>query len=258
MKILQQSIVSLAAKGMRLDGRKLDQIRDIVIEASPIEKAEGSAIVKLGRTKVIAGVKIGVGQPFSDRPGSGVLMTGAEFSPISSPDFEPGPPRDNSIELARVVDRGIRESQAIDLDKLCIEPGEKVWMVFVDINILDNFGNLIDAAALASAVALSRAVFPKYEDGAVIFTEKTKKKLPVACLPIACTSFKVGERLLLDATREEEEAAGARITVTTRDDGNVAAIQKGGEEGITPAEIEHALDMAVEKGKEIRKLVKQA
>ena len=256
MNIQEQNIVSLAAKNTRLDGRKLDQIRDIVVEMNPIEKAEGSALVKLGRTKVIAGVKVGVGTPFSDRPNSGVLMTGAEFSPISSPDFEPGPPRDNSIELARVVDRGIRESKAIDLDKLCIEPGEKVWMVFVDINILDNFGNLIDAAALASAAALNNAVFPKYEDGAVVFTEKTKKKLPVSCRPVACTSFKVGDYLLLDANREEEDAAGARITVTTRDDGNIAAIQKGGEEGLTHAEIEKALDLAVVKCKEMRKLIK--
>jgi exosome complex component RRP42 len=192
MMIQDQSIANLAAKNTRLDGRKLDQIRDIVVDTNAAGKAEGSALVRLGRTKVIAGVKVGVGEPFSDRPESGVLMTGAEFSPISSPDFEPGPPRENSIELARVVDRGIRESGAIDLDKLCIEPKEKVWMVFVDINILDNFGNLIDAAALASAAALNQAVFPKYEDGAVVFTEKTKKKLPVKYKPVACTSFKVG------------------------------------------------------------------
>jgi exosome complex RNA-binding protein Rrp42 (RNase PH superfamily) len=44
--------------------------------------------------------------------------------------------------------------------------------------------------------------------------------------------------------------------VTTRDDGNVAAIQKGGEAGLTPDEIGHALDLAVVKGEEMRKLIK--
>ncbi|MEK7831904.1 MAG: hypothetical protein AAB401_12500, partial [Acidobacteriota bacterium] len=47
------------------------------------------------------------------------------------------------IELARVVDRGLRESHCIDLDKLVIKPGEKVFTVFVDIHILDHQGNLI-------------------------------------------------------------------------------------------------------------------
>ncbi len=254
MIIQEEFIARLAEKKARMDGRRLDQIRDIVIE-KPIEKAEGAALVHLGRTKVIAGVKLGVGEPFSDRPDEGVLMTGAEFSPISSPDFEPGPPRDNSIELARVVDRGIRESGAVDMKKLCIEAGEKVWMLFIDINILDNFGNLIDAAALAASTALSRAVFPKYEDGAVVYTEKTTKKVPVKYKPVAVTSFKIGNHMLLDANREEEDASRARLTVTTRDDGNIAAMQKGGTASISPAEIDAALDMAVDKGKEIRKLI---
>ncbi len=254
--ILQENFISkLVSKNLRMDGRRLDQIREIVIDPKPIEKAEGSALVQLGKTQVIAGVKLDIGAPFSDKPDEGVLMTGAEFSPISSPDFEPGPPRENSIELARVVDRGIRESSTLDMSKLCIEPGEKVWMLFVDINILDNFGNLIDAAALAAATALNRAVFPKYEDGAVIHTEKSKKKVPVKYKPVACTFSKIGDYLLLDANREEEDAASARLTITTRDDGNVVAMQKGGSETLSIADIGSALDLAVLKGKEIRKLI---
>jgi exosome complex component RRP42 len=254
---LQENFISrLASKSTRIDGRRLDQIREIVIDPKPVAKAEGSALVRLGRTQVIAGVKLGVGEPFSDRPNDGVLMTGAEFSPISSPDFEPGPPREESIELARVVDRGIRESGTIDLSKLCIEKGEKVWMVFVDINILDNFGNLIDAAALASATALNQAMFPKYEDGAVVFTEKSKKKLPVKYKPVACTCAKVGNHLLLDPSREEEDASTARLTVTTRDDGNVVAIQKGSTDTLTIEDVGTVLDLAVQKGKDIRKLIK--
>ncbi len=71
------------------------------------------------------------GEPYSDSPESGVMTTAAELIPLASPDFESGPPRENAIELARVVDRGIRESEVIELDKLCIEPWEKVWIVFI-------------------------------------------------------------------------------------------------------------------------------
>jgi exosome complex component RRP42 len=213
--------------------------------------------VKLGKTKVIAGVKLDVGEPFSDRPDEGVLMTGAEFSPISSPDFEPGPPSEESVELARVVDRGIRESNAINLKNLCIKNGEKVWMVYVDINILDHFGNLIDASAIAATAALKSAVFPKLDkEGKVdLLAEKTKKKLPLDHLPIACTFHRVDGRLLLDADRDEEKAASARLTITTRDDGSVCAVQKGGDEGLTTEEVLHAVETSIKKGKEIRKLV---
>lgn len=256
MTLQEDFIMKLVSKNSRTDGRKFDQTRKIVIEKNPAVKAEGSALVKLGRTKVMVGVKLDVGQPFQDRPDEGVLMTSAEFSPISSPDFEPGPPRDPSIELARVIDRGIRESRAIDLKKLCIKKGEKVWMVFVDINILDNFGNLIDASALGAAAALNNAVFPKYEDDAVVYTEKTKKKLPVEYTPVACTFSKIGNQMLIDPDIDEENAANCRLTITTRDDGHVCAIQKGGTGDLSMEDVEKALDLAVKNGKETRKLLK--
>jgi len=255
--ILQNNFVAkLAASNTRIDGRKLDEIRHIVIDSHPIDKAEGSALVKLGNTKVMAGVKLFVGQPFPDKPDEGVLMTSAEFSPISYSDFESGPPSEESIELARIVDRGIRESNAIDMKKLCVKEGEKVWMVFIDINILDNFGNLIDASALASAVALNQAVFPKYEDDKVIVTEKTKKKLPVTCTPIACTFVKVGSHVMIDPTLDEETASSCRLTISTKDDGNVCAMQKGGAGSLTMEDIERLLDLSVERGRELRKLAK--
>ncbi len=258
MKVQDEFIRKLASGGKRSDGRKMDEYRKITIDTKPIEKAEGCALVTMGKTKVIAGVKLAVGEPFPDRPDEGVLMAGAEFSPISSPDFEPGPPSEESIELARVVDRGIRESGAIDVKKLCIKKGESVWIVNLDINILDNFGNLLDASALAASAALSTAVFPPLDkEGRVdVLAPKTKTKLPVKYKPVACTFWKVGDRLLLDPTREEENASVARLTVTTRDDGNVCAVQKGGSTGLTTEEINSAVETSVNTGKEMRKLIK--
>jgi exosome complex component RRP42 len=258
MNVQNEFVKRLAHKGERADARKFDEVRKIVIEARPIDKAEGSALVYLGKTKVIAGVKLEIGTPFPDKSDEGVLMSNAEFSPISSPDFEPGPPRDDSVELARVVDRGVRESKALDVKKLCIKAGEKVWMVNIDINILDNFGNLIDASALAASAALKNTVFPQVtKDNKVdAYAEKSKKKLPLTCVPIACTFFKVGGKMLIDANKDEEEASTARLTITTRDDGNVCAIQKGGSEGLTTEEVLWAIDTSIKKGKEIRKLIK--
>jgi len=258
MKVQDEFVRKLAAEGRRADGRKMDEYRKIEITNRPIDKAEGSALVKIGKTQVMAGVKLGIGEPFPDRPDEGVLMTGAEFSPIASPDFEPGPPREDSIELARVVDRGIRESGAVDMKKLCIKKGEKVWMLFVDINILDNAGNLLDAAAIGAAAALNNTLFPPVDkEGRIdVIAPKTKKKLPVKYIPIACTFYKVGGKLLLDPTREEENASAARLTVTSRDDGHLCAIQKGGSAGLATEEIMQAVVSSVKKGQEIRKLIK--
>ena len=158
--IKRDYIYKLAEQGKRIDGRGFDEYRKIEIETGIITKAEGSARVKIGNTQVMAGVKMDVGEPYSDSPDSGVMTTAAELIPMASPDFESGPPRENAIELARVVDRGIRESGIIEVDKLCIEPGEKVWIVFIDLHILDYDGNLFDAASLAALAALSTAVFP--------------------------------------------------------------------------------------------------
>jgi len=149
-KVKLKQIEGLLEKGKRLDDRGLLDTREIKIEQGLIERAEGSARCLLGKSEVLAGVKVETGEPFPDTPNEGVMTVNAELVPLASPNFEPGPPDENSIELARVVDRGIRESHAIDTEKLCIEPGKKVFVVFVDVYVLNHDGNLIDCAALAA------------------------------------------------------------------------------------------------------------
>lgn len=247
--------LELIQKGKRIDGRKFDEFRPIEIKENAIERAEGSAQVKIGETEVIVGVKLNLGEPFSDTPEQGILIVNAEFNPLASPDFEPGPPGEDAIELARIVDRGIRESECIELNKLCIKPGEKVWAVFVDIDIINHQGNLIDCAALAALTALTNAKMPKLEDEKII-REKTENKLPVVFKPITLTVGKVGNTLLLDPTLEEESVLEAKFSVATREDGKICAMQKQGKKELTASEIEKIIDLAVEKSKEMRKLIK--
>ena len=141
--VSRESMIELLKNNKRIDERGLYDYRKIKINKNVVPKAEGSAEVFLGNTHVIAGVKMDLGTPFPDRPDEGVLITNAEFVPLASPDFEPGSPKPDSIEMARVVDRAIRESKAIDTKSLCIEPGKKVWTIFVDIYVIDYDGNLI-------------------------------------------------------------------------------------------------------------------
>lgn len=255
-RIRQKQIAQLIASRKRLDGRELTDYREIKVETGLVEKAEGSALVHIGRTKVLSGVKIELGDPFSDRPNDGVLTVNSEFVPLASPEFEAGPPREESIELSRVVDRGIRESKAIDLEKLCIIPGKKVFVVFVDIYVLNHDGNLIDAAALASLAALLNTKIFKYQlkdDEVEIVPGFTQ--LQVKNYPIAVTFARINGNLVVDPWLDEEEVMDARFTVTFEKDGKICAMQKGLQGVFTKEEILEAVSIGKQKAEEIRKLV---
>ena len=247
-------ILKLIEKDERIDGRKLDEFRKITVEKGNIKRAEGSARVKIGKTDVIAGIKMEINKPFPDMPNMGTMRTGAEFSPIASPDFETGPPGEDATELARVVDRGVRESESIDFEKLCLEEGEKAWQVFIDIHIINHDGNLIDASALAAVAALSITKIPEVEDDKIM-RDKLVKKLPLLHRPITVSVGKISDKFMIDPTKEEEEFLSSKLTVAVREDGNVCAMQKSGNEPISDEDFEKMLDLAVKKTKELRKLI---
>jgi exosome complex component RRP42 len=256
-RVKQKQIAQTIAKGKRLDGRDLTDYREIKIEQGIIEKAEGSARILLGKTEVLVGIKIEFGEPFSDTPNEGVLTVNAELVPLASPTFEPGPPDENSIELARVVDRGIRESKAIDTEALCIEPGKKVFVVFVDVYVLNHDGNLIDASTLAAVAALLNTKMANYE----IKDDEVKIKsgytpLPMKRHPITVTFAKISDKLVVDPWLEEEQVMDARISMAIDEEGNICAIQKGGSGYFTPQEVSEAAKMAKERAGEIRKKLK--
>ncbi len=249
-EIRRDYIVNQLKEGKRTDGRGLKDVREIKYEINLIETADGSAKVSYGDTTVIAGIKIMPGTPFADKPESGVLTTGAELIPLAHSSFESGPPGEDAIELARVVDRGIRESGMIDVDKLCITPGQEVWMCYVDIYVTDYDGNLFDACNLAAVLAIRNAVIPgkRYDKGDDV-------PLPVTCTPVSVTFAKIGNDLIVDPNFDEENIASARLTVTTDDNGNFRAMQKGGQGSISLDELSACLDMSVETGVEIRKII---
>jgi exosome complex component RRP42 len=253
-KVKRKQIEQLLEKDNRLDGRGLLEHREMKLEQGLIERAEGSARVLLGKTEVVVGIKVEMGEPFSDTPNEGVLTVNAELVPFASPDYEPGPPDENSIELARVVDRGIRESKMIDTEKLVIEPGKKVFVVFVDIYVLNYDGNLIDASALAAVAALSNTKMSKYEiEEGEVKIRSGYEQLPLKKHPITVTCAKIGNKLIVDPWVEEEQIADARISFAIDDDDNICAIQKGGRGYFEPLQVFEAAKIAKEKAKELRK-----
>ncbi len=257
--IRKSQMVQLLADGKRMDERALDEHRPLKIETGIIPKANGSARVTLGNTQVIAGVKIATGTPFPDTPDKGLLVVNAEILPMSSPYAEPGPPSEEAIELARVVDRGIRESEMVDLTKLCLIPGKSVVTVFVDCNVMNVDGNLFDATSYAVVAALRTSKMKKYvvKDDKV---EATDEVVPVKVekTPVSVTLARIGDRLVVDPNAEEEASMDMRVTITTDDDGNVVASQKGEASTIRPAQVLEAVDTSIKVGNGIRKLILEA
>ncbi len=257
----KQSMTSLIEKGLRIDGRKLNEYREITIIPNYIAKAEGSAYVKVGGTVVIAGLKVGVGTPFPDTPNDGVITVNAEFVPFASPTFEPGPPDENAIELARVIDRSIRELRAVDLSKLAIIPGEKVYILWLDIYVFDHDGNLLDASMLAAMTTLLTAKIPK----AIVKDEKNVElskeewiPLPINNKVVTVTVGKVNNKLIIDPTVDEEQILECKLAVSISEDGRLAGMQKMGTGVFTEDEVLEAVKLAKEASKTLFAKINEA
>ena len=251
-------ISTLEKDGVRLDGRKPMEIRPIRLVVDFGEKAEGSATLSLGKTKIAVGIKTSAGNPFPDTPEDGVLITNLELPPLASPLYETGPPRAQAIELSRVVDRGIRESNAVALDKLLIAPGH-VWILFVDGYVMDDYGNVIDAMSMASMAALAstkipKAIFDDVEETLIVQDEKDE--LALNTMIATFTFAKIGGFIVVDPDINEERAMIARFTVSVTDNGLICALQKGEAGTFTQEEVSMMLHKARELAPERIKMIR--
>ncbi|MFW5846977.1 MAG: exosome complex protein Rrp42 [Nanoarchaeota archaeon] len=254
-KITRERIKEYLNNGKRFDSRKLDEFREFSVELGVSKNAEGSAKVKIGETEVIAGIKMDMTEPYPDSPNKGNLMVTAELLALSSPRFENGPPKFDAIEIGRVIDRGIRESNVIDLEKLCIKEGEKVWNIFIDIYSINDDGNLLDAAGIAAIIALKNSKIPKYdkENEKVIHGEWTEENIPMKKdVPLPITFHKIGNAIIIDPTLEEEDISETRITIGSSK-GTINSIQKSREAVLTEKEMIEILDKVEKRSEELNK-----
>jgi exosome complex component RRP42 len=253
-RLKRKKIEEVLAAGKRMDGRDLIEFRDIQLKTDFLEKPEGSAEVRLGKTHVVIGVKAGLGTPFEDTPDEGVLMVNAEYTPVAHPTWEPGPPPLGAIELARVVDRGLRSAEILNMEDLGLVSGEKVYIIFVDLYVLNWDGNLIDACGVGALAALKNSKIPGYKVSKKKEVSETGryKKLKLRSEPIPITITKIDKFFVVDATADEEEVADGRLTVTLDENNNVTTLQKSGPIGFTIDEIKECVNIASEKAVEMR------
>jgi exosome complex component RRP42 len=261
-RVKSESLISMLKRGLRSDQRDLVSPRNITIEVGVIEKANGSALVKLGKTQVLVGIKIEPGKPFPDTPDEGVLQVNSELVPMASPVFEPGPPDENAIELARVIDRSLRDPKAIDLKSLVIRPGEKAWVLWVDIYVLDYDGNYFDASMLGVMAALMNTKLPEYEETEsgelIVHRDKLTTPLKLNKRVVLVTTAKIGDYIVVDPNLDEELIADARLTLAFDEEGNIVGAQKSSIGGYTRSELSRAIEVSRKASQIYFKLLDQA
>lgn len=168
------------------------------------------------------------------------------------------PPGEDSVEFARVVDRGIRHSNIVDYAKLCLIPEQNVFIIFIDLYVISFDGNLFDAGILAAVSALLTAKLPRTEivdNDVVVLGEQYSKSdwlpLPITNKAVSVTIAKIGNKLLVDPNENEERVMDSRITITVDESEQICSIQKGREGSFTAEEILEAVDTTIEKSKDL-------
>ncbi len=259
-KLKRSKILDLLQEGKRIDGRALDEIRPLSIDIDVVPHANGSARVRLGDTEIVSGIKVQPDRPFPDMGDKGIFICTAEILPLAHPSAETVPPQPDVIELARVVDRGIRESGMIDLSQFVLEKDKSVIGLFADSVVTDHDGNLFDACSYASVAAIITSKIPKWEmkDDIPVLIENQESDAPITTIPISVTMGRIGEFIIVDPNIDEWGCLDARITITTNSDGNIVALQKGGSDGFTLEQLVKCSELSIAVGKKIREIVKQA
>ena len=139
---------------IRVDGRAAGMGRPVSLSLRR-QESMSTAELSMGRTVVLADVTAELTQPFPGRPSEGMLQFRVDNSAlVPTSGREAGRPSPAALELDRAIEWAVRDSQALDTEALCVISGEHVWSVRVEVCVLNDDGNLIDACVLAAMAAL--------------------------------------------------------------------------------------------------------
>ncbi len=266
---------SLRENKLRIDGRRNYDFRSLKLtfgenfnhsSTNRTTNQTGHVTVQLGTTRVIAIVSSEIVEPFPDRPTEGFFHFNVELSPMADPSFEArSHSSEFSIELGRVVERGLRESRSIDTEALCLVAGQQVWSIRVDIHIVDNGGNLIDCSSIATIAALlhfRRPFTTTIGNSVTVHSLEDREPVPLSIhhIPISITFgfFDDGKNIVVDPSLKEELVMDGRMTLTLNSHREICAVQKGGGTPLTVDQILQCTRIAAVKVEEITEILQQA
>ena len=216
--------------GIRPDGRPVGRCRPTTIGLDVVSTADGSALVKIGSTTALAGVKLEVMRPTEDQPQQGKIEAHVEMSAMASPSQRPGRFAEDAVSAEQRIKSCLEASCAVHLEDLCIDTGKAAWCAYLDIYILNAAGSLLDTALLAAMAALASTRLPHVvmnEQGKVVSapTEKqtSSARLNLHSLPVAVSSGTFQDKLIVDPTADEEALLDNSIVIIVDDHGKLLA-----------------------------------
>jgi ribonuclease PH len=192
------------------EGRRPDELRPVEIVPGFVEQAHGSALISLGRTRVLCTATVEDGVPrWLEGKGQGWLTAEYGMLPASGGsrirrEASEGRQKGRTVEIQRLIGRAIRG--AYDLRGL----GERT--VWLDCDVIQADGGTRTAAVSGAWVALVLAA------QAVGFTEPEEQ---VAAVSLGV----VGGELLLDLDYREDSSADVDMNVVMTAAGRVIEIQ---------------------------------
>lgn len=236
-----------------------------------VSSADASALVKVGSTTVLAGIKCEVMRTADDRPNEGQLAIEVEMAPLCSAEARPGRSSEAALVLADQMS-SLLSSDVLDLKQLCIDPGKAAWAAYVDVYVLDADGSLHDACLLAITAALSTLHLPRVvlnEEGNVVPAGssaaaepagvRTKAALQLTTTLTSTTCALHKGKLLVDPTFEEEKLVEAVAIAVVDEHGELVRLSKpGGGAGVNMDLVHQCHEAAKARGAEMRVLLRDA
>lgn len=211
-----------------------------------MKSAAGSAVVRMGSTAVVAGVKLETGyEP--------CLVPNIDLGPFCSAKFKPGPPGDLAMSIAARLDDLVKATKLLPLERLVIEEGKAAWVIYIDIVCLNYDGNIFDAAWMSLLAALMDTKLPLAEfdvDLAKATFKPEFSPLPLNERVYAC-SFAIFDHLYLlaDPDDDEEELCMERICVVLDIHGRLRLLSSGG--AVSMEHLDQCIQLAQVRTKEL-------
>ena len=221
---------------MRADGRAPDQLRPVEILPGFVETADGSALISLGRTRVICTASVDEAVPPWMR-GRGRGWVTAEYGmlPGSTGERKPrdvakGRPDGRTTEIQRLIGRSLRA--VVDLDAL----GERT--VWLDCDVLQADGGTRCASICGAWVSLHQALTRLIDAGSLA-------DLPLRASIAAISVGMVDGTPLLDLAYSEDSRAESDMNVVMTGAGRLVEVQATAEGAtFSRAELDLLLDLA--------------
>jgi exosome complex component RRP45 len=261
----QEFVLGLLRDDCRLDNRRLTEFRNVEIEFG---ESYGHCEVKLGNTRLIVQISAEVGKPYDDRPYEGTFMITTDVSSMASPMFENFRQSDDEVLIARLIEKAVRRSTALDLENLCISGGKSCWNIRADVHYLDYDGGLVDATCIGVMAALLHFRRPDTTvegEKTLIHTMEERAPVPLSVLHVpVCVTFSFvksseddGELTLVDATAIEEALRHSEMTLTVNKNRDLCQISKPGGLPVEPAAVLQCADTAYEIAVRVTDMIRE-